>query len=170
VKPPRPEGRGFCPTGSTSCAGSKPVIRNLQKEGVVTGYDAVIRLSFGATSRRSILIVCAFIHGQARGLLRRRIKPLKEEDMKTSQPEVELGEKLVRQLWADIKDRNTEGAGKMIAQGFQSVHQDGARNREQTSLLLRMVPSLLQLTPFLQRRQSTASDSRPKRRPGLMSS
>ncbi|MBW1771211.1 MAG: nuclear transport factor 2 family protein [Deltaproteobacteria bacterium] len=51
--------------------------------------------------------------------------------MKTSQPEVELGEKLVRQLWADIKDRNTEGAGKMIAQGFQSVHQDGARNREQ---------------------------------------
>jgi hypothetical protein len=38
------------------------------------GYDAVIRLSFGATSRRSILIVCAFIHGQARGLLRRRIK------------------------------------------------------------------------------------------------
>jgi len=39
-----------------------------------TGYDAVIRLSFGATSRRSILIVCAFIHGQARGLLRRRIK------------------------------------------------------------------------------------------------
>ena len=40
------------------------------------GYDAVIRLrqDFGATSRRSILIVCAFIHGQARGLLRRRIK------------------------------------------------------------------------------------------------
>ena len=28
------------------------------------GYDAVIRLSFGATSRRSISIVCAFIHGQ----------------------------------------------------------------------------------------------------------
>jgi len=31
-------------------------------------------LSFGATSRRSISIVFAFIHGQARGLLRRRIK------------------------------------------------------------------------------------------------
>ena len=38
------------------------------------GYDAVIRLSFGATSRRSATIVYAFIHGQAHGLLRRRIK------------------------------------------------------------------------------------------------
>ncbi|MBL7175764.1 MAG: hypothetical protein ISS66_08065 [Desulfobacteraceae bacterium] len=35
--------------------------------------DVVIRLSFGATSRRSTTGVCAFIHGQARGLLRRRI-------------------------------------------------------------------------------------------------
>jgi hypothetical protein len=65
------------------------------------------------------------------------MKLLKEEDMKTSQPEVELGEKLVRQLWADIKDRNAEGAGKMIAQGFQSVHQDGARNREQEIELIK---------------------------------
>ena len=38
------------------------------------GYDAVIHQSFGATSHSSISIVCAFIHGQARGLLRRRIK------------------------------------------------------------------------------------------------
>jgi len=46
-----------------------------------SGYDAVIRLSFGATSRRSILIVCAFIHGQARGLLRRRINQKLMEDL-----------------------------------------------------------------------------------------
>ncbi|MFC1864152.1 hypothetical protein ACFL1Z_09410 [Thermodesulfobacteriota bacterium] len=41
------------------------------------GYDAVIRHSLRATSRRSAMIVFAFIHGQDRGLLRRRIK-LKE--------------------------------------------------------------------------------------------
>ncbi|MBN1831145.1 MAG: hypothetical protein JW896_03455 [Deltaproteobacteria bacterium] len=47
-------------------------------------FDAVIRLSIGTTSRRSIAhalgthwgIVCAFIHGQARGLLRRRMNGL----------------------------------------------------------------------------------------------
>jgi hypothetical protein len=38
------------------------------------GYAVVIRLSFGATSRRSTTGVCVFILGQARGLLRRRIK------------------------------------------------------------------------------------------------
>ncbi len=38
------------------------------------GYAAVIRLSFGATSSHSTVIVRAFMQGQARGLLRSRIK------------------------------------------------------------------------------------------------
>lgn len=45
--------------------------------------------------------------------------------------EIDQGEKLVRQLWADMKERDVEAIEKYIAPGFQSVHQDGARDREQ---------------------------------------
>jgi len=41
-----------------------------------------------------------------------------------------LGEKLVRQLWADMKAGNAEELEKMTAQGFQSIHEDGARDRK----------------------------------------
>ncbi|MBL7074684.1 nuclear transport factor 2 family protein [candidate division KSB1 bacterium] len=54
-----------------------------------------------------------------------------------SAPEPTLGEKLVRQLWADMKARNLAALEKKIAPGFQSVHEDGARNREQQIELLR---------------------------------
>lgn len=37
-----------------------------------------------------------------------------------------VGEELVPQLWSDMKERNVES----IAPGFQSVHQDGMRDRE----------------------------------------
>ena len=40
-----------------------------------------------------------------------------------------LGEKLVRQLWAEVKAGNVEALEKMMAPGFQSVHADGARDR-----------------------------------------
>ncbi|MEA3279780.1 MAG: cache domain-containing protein [Thermodesulfobacteriota bacterium] len=45
--------------------------------------------------------------------------------------EMTLGETLVRQLWADLKDRRIEAVQEKIADGFQSVHQYGASNREQ---------------------------------------
>ena len=41
-----------------------------------------------------------------------------------------LGEKLVRQLWADAKAGNVEALEKVMAQGFQSIHKDGARDRK----------------------------------------
>jgi len=41
-----------------------------------------------------------------------------------------LGEKLVRQLWADAKAGNVEALEKVMAQGFQSIHEDGARDRK----------------------------------------
>jgi len=41
-----------------------------------------------------------------------------------------LGEKLVRQLWADAKAGNVETLEKVMAQGFQSIHEDGARDRK----------------------------------------
>ena len=38
---------------------------------------------------------------------------------------------LVRQLWADFKNRRVEAVKEKTADGFQSVHQYGANNREQ---------------------------------------
>lgn len=43
--------------------------------------------------------------------------------------EPSLGEKLVRQLWVDMSAQNIKAIEKYIAPGFQSVHEDGARDR-----------------------------------------
>ena len=47
------------------------------------------------------------------------------------------GEKLLRQLWADIKKPDMEAIEKTIAKGFQSVHQYGSNNREQEIELIK---------------------------------
>ena len=47
-----------------------------------------------------------------------------------------LGEKLLRQLWADMKKPDMEVIEKTIAKGFQSVHQYGSNNREQEIKLI----------------------------------
>ena len=47
-----------------------------------------------------------------------------------------LGEKLVRDLWAALKAGDVEALDTMIAPGFQSVHQDGARTRAQELALV----------------------------------
>jgi hypothetical protein len=39
------------------------------------------------------------------------------------------GEKMERQMWADFKAKNWKEVESKIADGFQSVHPDGARNR-----------------------------------------
>ncbi len=39
------------------------------------------------------------------------------------------GEKMEKQMWEDIKAKNWEVVESKIAEGFQSVHQDGARDR-----------------------------------------
>jgi hypothetical protein len=39
------------------------------------------------------------------------------------------GEKRERQMWEDIKAKNWEAVEGKIAEGFQSVHGDGARDR-----------------------------------------
>ena len=46
------------------------------------------------------------------------------------------GEKLVRQLWVDFKSNDREVLQKWVAQGFQSVHEDGASIRDQEINLL----------------------------------
>src|SRR5438132_12036156 len=39
------------------------------------------------------------------------------------------GEKMERQMWEDIKAKNWKAVEDKIAEGFQSVHPDGARDR-----------------------------------------
>lgn len=44
--------------------------------------------------------------------------------------EMSEGEKLERQIWADFKTQKWVEVESKIATGFQSVHQDGVRDRE----------------------------------------
>ena len=39
------------------------------------------------------------------------------------------GEKMERQMWADFKAKDWKAVENKIAEGFQSIHPDGARNR-----------------------------------------
>jgi hypothetical protein len=39
------------------------------------------------------------------------------------------GEQMERQMWEDIKAKNWKAVEDKIAEGFQSVHPDGARDR-----------------------------------------
>jgi len=48
-----------------------------------------------------------------------------------------LGEKLLRQLWSDMKKPDMQEIEKTTAQGFQSVHQYGSNNREQEIKLIK---------------------------------
>ncbi len=47
------------------------------------------------------------------------------------------GEKLVQQLWTDMKEGNIEAIEGYIAEGFQSIHEDGARNRDEEVQLIK---------------------------------
>ncbi len=57
-------------------------------------------------------------------------------DQETS-TEQGLGEKLLRQVWADMKKPDMERIEKTIGQGFQSVHSFGARDRDQEIELIK---------------------------------
>jgi hypothetical protein len=63
--------------------------------------------------------------------------PTSPTTMKPTDDSSRLGEKLVRQLWADIKSKNMAAVEKKTALGFQSIHQDGARTREQEWALIK---------------------------------
>jgi len=41
-----------------------------------------------------------------------------------------LGEELVHRLWADVKAGDVVALENMMAPGFQSMHEDGARDRK----------------------------------------
>ncbi len=48
-----------------------------------------------------------------------------------------LGERLERDMWGDIQGQNWDTIEGRIAEGFQSVHQDGARGKAEEMRLLR---------------------------------
>ena len=54
-----------------------------------------------------------------------------------STTELGLGEDLVRELWNDFKTQNVSALEKKIAPGFQSIHEDGARDAEAELKLLK---------------------------------
>ena len=54
-----------------------------------------------------------------------------------STTELGLGEDMVRELWNDFKTQNISALEKKIAPGFQSVHEDGARDAEAELKLLK---------------------------------
>lgn len=62
-----------------------------------------------------------------------QVVPATEESV----TEFSLGEKLVRQLWANMKKTDMEAIKKTTAKGFQSVHQYGASNRDQEIELIK---------------------------------
>ena len=53
-----------------------------------------------------------------------------------SAAELKQGEKLVGQLWTLIKESNVKELAQIMGPGFQSIHEDGARNREAELQLL----------------------------------
>ena len=53
------------------------------------------------------------------------------------QPEKVDGEVLVKQVWEAMKTSDMEFIENILAPGFQSIHQDGARNRDEQIELIR---------------------------------
>jgi len=51
--------------------------------------------------------------------------------------DISQGEVLEKQMWDDMKHRNFSAVENHIAQGFQSIHTDGARNREDEIQLIK---------------------------------
>ncbi|MBM3163609.1 MAG: nuclear transport factor 2 family protein [Chlorobi bacterium] len=66
--------------------------------------------------------------------------------LRAAEPARQTGEKLVRQLFADMKSANIPAIEKIISPGFQSIHQDGARNRDQQ---IELVKGLNMAAPVL---------------------
>ncbi len=47
------------------------------------------------------------------------------------------GIQLVKQLWTDMKNADVESIGKYISPQFQSIHEDGTRNRDEQIELIK---------------------------------
>ncbi|MBU0504636.1 nuclear transport factor 2 family protein [bacterium] len=48
----------------------------------------------------------------------------------------EMGKELVEKAWVDMKQGNVEALDKMMSPAFQSIHQDGARNKKEELALI----------------------------------
>jgi len=99
-----------------------------------------------ALRHRSLFSTCTLIAAlllilSAAGL---RAEPATPPATRTSQ-----GEKMERQIWAEIKNKNWKAVESKIATGFQSVHQDGARDRAaEIALIKQLNASDISFTDF----------------------
>lgn len=65
-----------------------------------------------------------------------------------------LGEQLVRAFWEAIRTQDVAALGAILAPGFQSIHEDGARNRDEELVLCANVDiDEYTLTDFVTTRQ-----------------
>jgi len=70
------------------------------------------------------------------------------------QEDATLGEQLVRRFWEAIRAEDADALGTILAPGFQSIHQDGARSRdEELALCAGLDISEYTLTDFVTTRQ-----------------
>lgn len=60
-----------------------------------------------------------------------------ELNAQSSKASKEQGEKLLNMFWKDVETQNVKSIESYMAEGFQSVHQDGARNRDQELKLIK---------------------------------
>jgi hypothetical protein len=59
------------------------------------------------------------------------------------------GEKMEKQMWEDIKAKNWKAVESKIADGFQSVHPDGARDRaDEISLIKNLKVGQVEFNDF----------------------
>jgi len=65
-----------------------------------------------------------------------------------------LGEQLVRQFWEAIRTEDVKALEAILAPGFQSTHEDGARDREaELALCAEIAMDAYELTDFMTTRQ-----------------
>jgi ketosteroid isomerase-like protein len=57
--------------------------------------------------------------------------------VETPENDQALGERIVRQVWADAKAPNIKAVEQWLARGFQAVQRDGVRNRQQQIELIK---------------------------------
>ena len=70
------------------------------------------------------------------------------------QEDATLGEQLVRQFWEAVRAEDPNALAAILAAGFQSIHQDGTRNREEElALCAGLHISEYTLTDFVTTRQ-----------------
>jgi hypothetical protein len=106
----------------------------------------VLRVSLATSSHRSLVVCLALAAGLAAAIGTGGWAAEQEVPL--------LGEQLVRQFWEAVRTADVDALHAILAPGFQSIHQDGARSRDEELALLAAIDiSDYTLTGFAMTRQ-----------------